>query len=146
VGEGIVAREQHDFDEPEEAGPRALEDDPDELDGVDEQGDVAEDDEAETESGVEASGGLALDDDDGSDQASLDELLARRAASEGDDSAEDGDITQLSSEERAPVLEHTRAVVTPVREREEFVCKSCHLVKPRVQLADGRRGLCRDCA
>jgi len=138
-----VAREQHDFDEQERTGPRALEED-----GADDLDDLDEDDELVAQDGAaEGEGaGVALDDEDGSEQASLEELFARRAAFDaGDDSGEDADITELSSEVAAPVIERTRAVVTPVRERQEFVCKSCHLVKPRVQLGDGRRGLCRDC-
>ena len=35
--------------------------------------------------------------------------------------------------------------VLPVQHN-EFVCKSCFLVKHRSQLADRRRTLCRDCA
>jgi hypothetical protein len=51
----------------------------------------------------------------------------------------------FASEAANPPPERMRVRIPPVRDRQEFVCKSCHLVKPRVQLADTKRGLCRDC-
>jgi hypothetical protein len=100
---------------------------------------AAEDDEEE---GAESS--AEVDDDPG--QASLEELLAQRAAARRgtDDSDDEADVMALSSE-AARLRESIRTRVAPVRDRQEFVCKRCHLVKPRVQLADPERGLCRDC-
>ena len=96
---------------------------------------------------------VAEEADSGTDEdvegASLDELLAERAASKraSDDNDDDADIMVLATEVHAPATEPLTPVrVAPVRDREEFVCRSCHLVKPRVQLADAERGLCRDCA
>jgi hypothetical protein len=89
--------------------------------------------------------GAATDDD--SDQASLDELLAQRTGRRGtEDAGEETDIMSfpVPREERPPPP--VRIHATPMRARDEFVCSNCHLVKPRVQLADQARGLCRDCA
>lgn len=84
---------------------------------------------------------------DDSEQASLEELLAQRAAGRRgtDDSDEDSDIMALASELKKPDHESAMTRVAPVRARQEFVCARCHLVKPRVQLADAERRLCRDC-
>ena len=88
------------------------------------------------------------DEDEEEGQASLDELLAQRAAARRgtDDADDDSDIMALSSEKDEPVaLVDLPARATPIKAGEEFVCKNCFLVKPRVQLADEARGLCRDC-
>ena len=81
------------------------------------------------------------------EQASLDELIAQRAAGRrgADDADDDGDIMALTSEHDEPVLEALPAKVAPIRDQKEFVCKSCYLVKRRVQLADEKREYCRDC-
>ncbi|MGI8707939.1 MAG: DUF4193 family protein [Actinomycetota bacterium] len=89
------------------------------------------------------------DEDEEEGQASLEEMLAQRAAARRgtDDADDDGDIMSLSSEkddEPAPIVD-LPARATPIKAGEEFVCKSCFLVKPRVQLADEARGFCRDC-
>lgn len=103
-------------------------------------GDEDEDSEGEEEDG-------ALEEEEDGDQTSLEELLAQRAAvRRGSDDADDtDDIMALSSEPQEPIVENIAPKVTPVKDDEEFVCKSCHLVKPRVQLADPKKGYCRDC-
>ncbi|HEV2756135.1 MAG TPA: DUF4193 family protein [Actinomycetota bacterium] len=108
------------------------------------------DDDAELE-GDEDDEELALagsDDEDEDDESSLEELLAQRAAARrGTDDAEDEDeLMGLSSEpDTIPPLEPIPARVIPLKDRQEFVCNRCRLVKARVQLADADRGLCRDC-
>lgn len=90
----------------------------------------------------------ATDDEDDEDESSLEELLAQRAAARRgtDDSDDDEDLLSLSSEpEVIPSLEPIPARVIPLKDRQEFVCNRCRLVKARVQLADSERGLCRDC-
>lgn len=74
-------------------------------------------------------------------------MLAQRAARRGPDDADDEteDIMALSSEAATPVREPLPSRVIPIRDREEFVCNRCHLVKKKVQLADADKGLCRDC-
>lgn len=93
---------------------------------------------------VDAEDPTAPDDDGEDEAASWDELLERRGAagSEGDD-----DVIDLMStpDPPEPVTEAQHARAVPLREGQEFVCRSCHLVKPRTQLADASRGLCRDC-
>jgi hypothetical protein len=105
--------------------------------------DLAEVEEDEEEEEDEAA--LAGDEED-TDQASLEELLAQRAATRRavGDSDEDADIMSFPTERDEPLAEPLPSRATPIN-RQEFVCSSCHLVKPRVQLADEVRGLCRDC-
>ncbi|MGH2752619.1 MAG: DUF4193 family protein [Actinomycetota bacterium] len=81
-----------------------------------------------------------------SDSTSLEELLARRSAARRgtDDSDEVDDLIALSSEATRREA-RAKAKVAPLRNREEFVCKRCFLLKPKVQLADSNRMLCRDC-
>lgn len=87
------------------------------------------------------------DDDEQSEDASLEELLAQRAArrtpDEGDN--DEDDIMSMSSEAKTPVREPLPSRVIPIRDRQEFVCSSCHLVKAKSQLADPDRLRCRDC-
>jgi hypothetical protein len=80
-----------------------------------------------------------------SDEASLEELLARKAArkEDGADEAEDDTVLTLEPEERLGTS--LPGKVTP-KQATEFVCKSCFLVKHQSQLADKKRTLCRDCA
>jgi hypothetical protein len=86
-------------------------------------------------------------DEEESEEASLEELLSQRAAARrgSDESEDDDDIMALASEKEPTVLEPLTPKVIPIKDRKEFVCNRCHLVKARVQLADPERGLCRDC-
>lgn len=97
---------------------------------------------------VEAKLALSTDDDE-SEESSLDELLSQRAAARRgtDESNDEDDIMSLASEKEPDVIKEViPAVVIPVKDRHEFVCKQCHLVKLRAQLKDEERMLCRDCA
>ena len=148
-----MAKDELDLEEPQEDAvsddePLADLDDPDiedpdlELDDEEIVAAVEDEDDEEEED-------VALPDEDEEEgQASLDELLAQRAAARRgtDDADDDSDIMALSSEKDEPVaLVDLPARATPIKAGEEFVCKNCFLVKPRVQLADEARGLCRDC-
>ncbi|HYO60648.1 MAG TPA: DUF4193 family protein [Actinomycetota bacterium] len=107
-----------------------------------------EDDELEADEDDEDLTLAATDDEDEEDESSLEELLAQRAASRRgtDDSDDDEDLLGLASEPEAiPTLEPIPARVIPLKDRQEFVCNRCRLVKARVQLADAEKGLCRDC-
>lgn len=66
---------------------------------------------------------------------------ARRASEEGDTD----DIMSLTSERLDPSKIPLPERVDPLKDRQEFVCSRCHLVKSRSQLADKDRMLCRDC-
>ena len=68
------------------------------------------------------------------------------ADAEDDEEESAAELLALVSEADEPHGEATPARVTPIESRQEFVCARCRLVKPRVQLADPARGLCRDCA
>lgn len=118
--------------------PSADEPEDEELDARDDPGESEEEEEEEDVAVVADDGDIA--------QASLEELLAQRAAKRAlDDPDDNSDIMSLSSEIQAAARERLPTKVAPVKERQEFVCKRCHLVKPRVQLADLQRTLCRDC-
>lgn len=110
--------------------------------------DELEDDELEGDEDDDELALAAGDDEDEEDESSLEELLAQRAAARRgtDDSDDDEDLLGLASEpETIPSIEPIPARVIPLKDRQEFVCNRCHLVKARVQLADADRGLCRDC-
>ena len=154
-----MAKDELDLEEPQEDAvgddePLAADlDDPDfddpDLDLDDDEIVAAvEDDEDEDEDEEDDATAAIPDEDEEEGQASLEELLAQRAAARRgtDDADDDSDIMTLSSEKDEPVaLVDLPARATPIKAGEEFVCKNCFLVKPRVQLADEARGLCRDC-
>lgn len=122
-------------EEPEELGESE-----DELEDTED----TEDDEDEVAAGL----ALATDDDEEGDDASLEELLSQRASSRraaGEADEDEDDLMSLSSEKEPTGAEAIRTKVIPIRDRKEFVCKRCHLVKARSQLADADRELCRDC-
>lgn len=151
-----MTKDELDVEEPQEDAvsddePLADLDDPDvedpdlELDEDEVVAAVEDDDDDDEEDDVAAA---LPDEDEEEGQASLEELLAQRAAARRgtDDADDDSDIMALSSEKDEPVaLVDLPARATPIKAGEEFVCKNCFLVKPRVQLADEARGLCRDC-
>jgi hypothetical protein len=88
------------------------------------------------------------EEEEGVGASSLDELLAQRAAARrgsDDDAEDDDDIMALTSERTEKLSEASTARVIPIKDRQEFVCNRCHLVKAKSQLADPQRGLCRDC-
>lgn len=74
--------------------------------------------------------------DDEDVEASLDVILKERLVVE--DEVEDDELTD--AEDRTEASER----VLP-KQPDEFVCRSCFLVKHSSQLADKKRGLCRDC-
>ena len=80
------------------------------------------------------------EDDDVAEESSLDELLARRAAKAAREEAGPSDLVTLLDD-----IPDGHEVAAPAK-RPEFVCARCRLVKPRVQLSDAARCLCRDCA
>ena len=156
--EPSLAKDELDLEEPQDdavSDDEALADldDPDiedpDLELDDEVVAVVEDDGDEEEEEEDEDVTAALPDEDEEEgQASLEELLAQRAAARRgtDEADDDSDIMALSSEKDEPVaLVDLPARATPIKAGEEFVCKNCFLVKPRVQLADEARGLCRDC-
>jgi hypothetical protein len=74
--------------------------------------------------------------DDEDVEASLDVILKERLVVE--EEPEDDEPTD--AEDRSEATER----VLP-KQPDEFVCRSCFLVKHASQLADRKRGLCRDC-
>ena len=91
-----------------------------------------------------------VDDEDGDDagddvEQALDQILRTRLALvdlDGlVDEAEDREFTTLVR----VALDADAAIVAPCGP-DEFVCRSCFLVRKRVQLADERSGRCHDCS
>ena len=148
--------DEEEQDEEEDLDDDAVDEIDDELDILGEDDLVEDDDEESVEVEEEEDEAVAVveDEDDtddvveDSDSTSLEELLARRTASrsvsDDPDEDEDEDLLALSSEARRKASP-PKSKVTPIRNREEFVCKRCFLLKPKVQLADAERMLCRDC-
>ncbi len=136
-----------------EADEREYEDDSDDLDDLevgagDEDASAPEAgaDQDDASAGAEEEDDVVTLDDDELQQASLEQLRDQRTARKRLDLDDDEDLLALVSDADEPDAEATPARVTPIKSRQEFVCARCRLVKPRVQLADPARGLCRDCA
>jgi hypothetical protein len=110
-------------------------DDPEELGGNDPEKDDLEDDELDDEA-------VAVLGEKGPDGG---EGLAKRSAKRGSDDSEEDIMSLVGQERDEPVAEPLPIRAQPIRDRQEFVCSRCRLVKPKVQLADAARGLCRDC-
>lgn len=126
----------------------------DELETADPEQELDELDQGDEDEDLAALGGQAKEDglvssgesDDDSDQTSLEELLAQRAAKRSLDEFDEGaEILNMAPEPEPSVVDPLPRKLAPIRDRQEFVCKRCHLVKPRVQLSDAARWLCRDC-
>jgi hypothetical protein len=88
--------------------------------------------------------GTEEEEDEATVEASLEELIAKKA-DRPNASEEEEDEETLLALNRDEARESLSTKVLPVQHN-EFVCKSCYLVKHRSQLADRRRQLCRDCA
>jgi Domain of unknown function (DUF4193) len=119
----------------------ATERDPEYQDFEEEPDDLLEvDDEDEDEDALDV-----VDEDEEEETGSLDEMLASRSSvrrNPGTDYDEDISLASGHVEDlRGPVA----TKVIPVKQRQEFVCTRCRLVKAKSQLADPQRGLCRDC-
>jgi hypothetical protein len=118
----------------------------DALDDEDEDLDDEDDESADEEKDDEEEADLTVVSDSDSEPTSLEALLDQRSAARRgtDDADEDEDFSDLSSEATRAET-RAKSKVAPLRNREEFVCKRCFLLKPKVQLADPERMLCRDC-
>lgn len=74
------------------------------------------------------------------EEASFDEFLSK-AKETTDSEEEEESLLDLTREERLESL----SIRAAPKQANEFVCKSCRLVKHRSQMADRTRELCRDC-
>jgi hypothetical protein len=88
--------------------------------------------------------GTEEEEDEATVEASLEELMAKKAERPSTSEEEDDEET-LANLNRDESRESLTTKVLPMQQN-EFVCKRCYLVKHRSQLADRRRILCRDCA
>ena len=145
-------------DESEDDGDLALDDD-DELDDDLAEGDEdadLEDDDAET--APVARGAQSGGDDDSEDEDDenldleeelhpddveepLDAILKERTAAE----RMDEDEAELEDDDLEPDGPADGGGKIVPRRDDEFLCRSCFLVKPLSQLAKGEKDLCRDC-
>jgi hypothetical protein len=110
---------------------------------------IAEDEELEQleDDGEEEEGGAepappATEGEPEVESSSLEELLAKREGRPAEEEDDDDSMLAMGRDER---LEPLAVKVIPPSDK-EFVCKNCHLVKHRSQLADRDRMFCRDCA
>ncbi len=74
-------------------------------------------------------------------EASLDELLAKRAEEKVEEEEDDSSL-DMTREERAESLQ---VKILP-QQADEFTCRNCFLVKHRSQIADKKKLICRDCS
>ncbi|HXJ66024.1 MAG TPA: DUF4193 family protein [Actinomycetota bacterium] len=102
------------------------------------------DDEGDEEEGAPEPAATTTDGEGGAEvESSLEELLAKREGGKpAEEEDEDDSMLAIGRDER---LEPLAVKVVPPTDK-EFVCKNCHLVKHRSQLADRDRMFCRDCA
>lgn len=113
-----------------------LEDDGTDDDDVDDVDDVIEVVVAAPERIVEEEDEDEDEPDDEDVEASLDVILKERLVVE--DEPDDDDVPDI--DDRSEPSERVRP-----KQPDEFVCRSCFLVKHPSQLADKKRMLCRDC-
>src|SRR6266702_5730291 len=85
------------------------------------------------------------EEDEAQVEASRDELIAKKQDRPAPVDEDDDDDEVMLAMSRDEAREPLTTRVLPVQQN-EFICKSCFLVKHRSQLADQRRQLCRDCA
>jgi len=97
---------------------------------------VAADDEDEDDENLDLEEELHPDDV----EEPLDVLLAERTAAERIDEEE----ADLEDEDEPDNPAEGTGKIVPRRD-DEFLCRSCFLVKPLSQLAKGDKNLCRDC-
>jgi hypothetical protein len=119
----------------------------DDLDQIEPQEQDLEDEELDTDDD-DATLLVSTEEDDSEVEASLDEILtARPSPRRGREEPEEEEdiINALVPDPDIVAIDPLPSVVVPIKDRQEFVCSNCHLVKARSQLADEVRGLCRDC-
>lgn len=75
-----------------------------------------------------------------STDASLDEILAKRAEEKADE--EEDDLGDAAGREASETL----AIKVLPQQADEFTCRNCFLVKHRSQIADKKKMICRDCS
>jgi Domain of unknown function (DUF4193) len=121
----------------------------DDLDHLDPQDLDIEEEDLEAED--EDDGGLLVQGDEETEagDSNLDEILAPRPSPRRgrEEPEEEEDIISalVPDSDFVATTESLPSTVVPIKDRQEFVCSNCHLVKARSQLADPARGLCRDC-
>lgn len=92
---------------------------------------------------VEKSDDTAKPETDEPAEASLDELIAKKADEPApEEEGEEDSMLETGREERVEAL----SVKVVPQQPTEFVCKKCFLVKHQSQLADKKRMYCVDCA
>lgn len=120
----------------------------DDLDHLDPQELDIEEEDLDAEDEDEGSLLVQADEESEPGDGNLEEILAprpspRRGREEPEE--EEDIISALVPDSDFVATETLPSTVVPIKDRQEFVCSNCHLVKARSQLADPARGLCRDC-
>jgi hypothetical protein len=92
---------------------------------------------------VEESENVASQEAEEPAEASLDEIMAKKAdAPAPEEEADEESMLETGRDDRVEAL----SVKVVPQQPTEFVCKNCFLVKHRSQLADKKRMYCVDCA
>lgn len=83
---------------------------------------------------------MAEEEEETTVEASLEEILARRAEETNEEEASILDLDR--GEEKAETL----TIRVLPQQQNEFTCRKCFLVKHQSQLVDKKKKICRDCA
>jgi hypothetical protein len=86
----------------------------------------------------------ATDDDIGED--SIEELKARRDAQAGAVDVDEAELAESLELPGADLSGEELTVRVVPKQADEFTCRRCFLVRHRSQLADEKKGICRECA
>jgi Domain of unknown function (DUF4193) len=85
--------------------------------------------------------------DDEATEDSIEELKARRDAQAGAVDVDEAELAESLELPGADLSGEDVLTVRPIpRQADEFTCNRCFLVRHRSQLADEKKGICRECA
>jgi hypothetical protein len=84
--------------------------------------------------------------DDDTTEDSIEELKARRDAQAGAVDVDEAELAESLELPGADLSGEELTVRVVPRQADEFTCNRCFLVRHRSQLADVKKGVCRECA
>ena len=84
--------------------------------------------------------------DDEATEDSIEELKARRYAQAGAVDVDEAELAESLELPGADLSGEELTVRVVPRQADEFTCSRCFLVRHRSQLADEKKGICRECA
>jgi hypothetical protein len=84
--------------------------------------------------------------DEEATEDSIEELKARRDAQAGAVDVDEAELAESLELPGADLSGEELTVRVVPRQADEFTCSRCFLVRHRSQLADEKKGICRECA